>query len=267
VNVPVGTVVSQTPRQGSEVKKGSRVGIVVSTGPGSVALPEVVGLTEAQAVAKLQGLGLKPTTQDQASTKVAQGHVISTDPTAGTELQVGSAVTVAVSSGPRQVDVPEVVGSSQADAKTALKAAGLKVGAVTQQPSAEETPGTVLSQSPTAGTSVKAGEAVDLVVAQAPKEVTVPEVVGQNETQAAAALGRAGFNPKAVSRTVSEAAQVGVVLAQSPAGGRTAARGATVTIAVGVLAQSGTGTVTTPPPTTTSTTTTAQAANPPAPVP
>jgi serine/threonine-protein kinase len=178
---------------------------------------------------------------------------------------------VVVSSGPEQVAVPEVTGSSEGEAKSALKAAGLKLGTVTHQPSNEQVPGTVLSQAPVAGTLLAAGQAVDLTVAQASKDVAVPEVVGQTETQAAAALGRAGFNPKSVSRTVSDPTQVGVVVKQSPAGGHIAARGATVTIAVGELAQTRTGTTpttTTPQATTTSTTTTPVVANNPvAPVP
>jgi beta-lactam-binding protein with PASTA domain len=266
--VPSGNVIAQTPHEGSAVSKGSRVSIVVSSGPGSLAMPQVVGETEAKAVAKLKAAGLQPSAQSQPNAKVAQGTVISTDPSAGIELQVGSAVTVVVSSGPQQVKVPEVTGSTQAEAKAALTAVGLKVGSVTQQPQAAggHAAGTVLSQSPAAGTALQTGQAVNITVAQAPKETAVPEVVGQNETQAAAALGRAGFNPKAVTRAVSEPAQVGVVLKQSPAGGHLAPNGATVTIAVGALeaTSTGTSTSTTTTPATSTTTTTAQAANPPA---
>ena len=82
--VALGNVISQTPKAGSAVKKGSRVGMVVSSGPGSLAMPNVVGQSATQAVAALQAAGLKPTTQSQASTKVKQGTVISTDPSAGT---------------------------------------------------------------------------------------------------------------------------------------------------------------------------------------
>ncbi len=270
--VAAGTVLGQTPRAGSSVKKGSRVSIAVSSGPESLGMPKVVGLMSAQAVAKLQAVGLQPTTQSQPSAEVAAGTVISTVPSAGTDLQKGSGVVVVVSSGPQQVDVPEVTGETQAEAKAALTAAGLKPGTVTQQAApAGQAAGTVVSQSPVAGTSLKAGQTVNLVVAQAPREVAVPEVVGQSETQAAATLGRAGFNPKSVSRGVSEAAKVGVVLKQSPAGGRLAAKGATVTIAVGVLEQSTTGTTTTSTQpaagTTTTSTTTSTAANAAVPVP
>jgi serine/threonine-protein kinase len=266
--VPVGSVIDQSPRGGAQVKKGSRVSLTVSTGPGSLALPSVVGLPEAQAVSRLKAAGLSPTPLLAPSAKVAPGRVISTDPSAGTEVLLGSGVTVLVSGGPAQVGVPDVTGSSQADATAALSAAGLKLGTVTQQASAEQTPGTVLSQSPAAGTKVKAGEAVNLVVAQAPRETAVPGVVGQNETQAAGALGAAGFKPKAVSHAVSEPSQVGIVLKQSPAAGQRARKGATVTITVGALATQTTGTTTTPPPTTTAgSPAPAPAANPAAPAP
>jgi beta-lactam-binding protein with PASTA domain/predicted Ser/Thr protein kinase len=268
-SVPLGSVIAQSPRGGSKVKKGSRVSVVVSSGPGSEGMPKVVGLSSARALEKLRAAGLQPTTQSQPSAKVPEGTVISTVPSAGTDLQVGSGVVVVVSSGPQQVSVPELQGETQAEAKAALTAAGLKLGTVTQQAaSAGQTAGTVLSQSPVAGTQLQTGQTVSLTVAQAPKETAVPEVVGQSETQAAAALGRAGFNPKSVSRAVSEQVKVGVVLKQSPAAGRLAAKGATVTIAVGVLEASTTTTSTsaagtsTTSSTTTSTTTSTAAAVP-----
>ncbi|HEY7961602.1 MAG TPA: Stk1 family PASTA domain-containing Ser/Thr kinase [Solirubrobacteraceae bacterium] len=235
-NVAAGVVIGQSPRQGTRVKRGTRVSLLLSSGPGSLPLPAVTGLKSAEAVTRLRAAGLTPTVQARPSSRVAQGVVIATDPTAGTEVQVGSAVTVAVSSGPARVVVPDLTGSTRAAATATLANAGLKVGSVTQQISTSQAPGTVLSQSPAAGTSLNPDQSVDLVLAQASKEVAVPRVVGQNETQAAATLGRAGFEVKSVSAAVSEPEQVGFVLKQSPPGGRMAAKGATVTITVGAAA-------------------------------
>jgi serine/threonine-protein kinase len=262
--VASGLVVSQTPSGGSDVGKGTRVSVLVSAGPGTAALPAVEGLTASSAESKLRSAGFKPTIQEQSSGKVAQGHVISTDPPAGLVVQVGSPVTVLVSSGPAQIDVPELVGQSQKGAEAALSSAGLALGAITPQVSASETPGTVLSQSPGASASLPAGGKVNLVVAQAPKEVAVPSVVGQSEAQASAALGGAGFTPRTTTVTTAEPAQVGMVLKQSPAGGHQAPKGSTVTISIGVAAPSTptTPTPTTPTPTTTTPTTTTSAATP-----
>jgi serine/threonine-protein kinase len=248
--VPTGLVISQSPAAGERVEKGARVSIVISSGPASAALISVAGLTGAQASAKLRAAGFRSTTKRQPSTTVPAGRVISTEPSAGTEVQVGSTIMLIVSSGPAPVRVPDVLGQSQSAAEATLTNAELVLGDVTQRVSSTQQPGTVLAQSPRTGTSVHAGDRVSLVVAQAPKETAVPDVVGQNETAAAAALGKAGFTPKTTPETVGEQAQVGIVLKQSPSAGATATKGATVTLTVGVL-----GIATTTPSTTTTTTT------------
>jgi eukaryotic-like serine/threonine-protein kinase len=257
-SVASGTVISETPPAGSAVGKGTHVTISVSTGPGSAALPNVVGLASTQASARLKAAGFKTVSETQASSTVASGHVISTDPPAGTELQSGSQVTLVVSSGPAQTAVPDVVGQSRSAAEAALTNAKLTTGTVTQQETSEQSPGTVLEQSPAAGASLTVGGTVALTVAEAPKEVAVPEVVGAAKAAAKSHLERAGFKVATTSRPTSEQSQSGVVLAQSPGAGAKARKGTTVTITVGALTSSTT-------PTTTTTTTTTSA--PPAPTP
>jgi beta-lactam-binding protein with PASTA domain/predicted Ser/Thr protein kinase len=256
--VPRGRVISQSPSGATVVAKRTRVSFVVSEGPASTALVNVEGLPSSQAVARLRAAGFKPATSSQPSSTVAAGHAINTDPAAGTVVQVGSPVTVFVSSGPAPVHVPDVTGRTQSAAEAALTGVGLAVGTVTRQPSSTQTAGDVISQSPSGGSSVSTGSNVDLTVAQASNEASVPSVVGKNEALAAAALGGAGFTPRTVNQATTDPAKVGIVLRQSPAGGRRARKGATVTISVGIA---GTPTTTTPTPTTTTTTT---GATPPA---
>jgi serine/threonine-protein kinase len=260
--IPSGRVVRQSPGAGAHVSKGARVSIVVSRGPASTELVSVEGLPASQALARLRAAGFKPATKSQASSTVAAGRVISTDPAAGTIAQVGSPVTVFVSSGPAPVHVPDVTGQSQSAAEAALTAAGLAVGTVTQRSSSTQAPGTVISQSPAGGGNLPAGGKVNLTVAQAPKDVAVPNVIGKTEALAAAALGGVGLTPKTTTTPTSEEAKVGVVLKQSPAAGAHVRKGASVTITVGVLATPSTTTTTPTPPTTTTTT---GASPPPAP--
>ncbi len=248
-----GLVISQSPSAGSSVSKGSRVNIVVSGGPGNVAVADVSGLKAAEATSKLTQAGFKPTTRSEPSSSVAGGVVIGTNPPAGTLTQVGSPVTVLVSSGPAPVKVPDVTGQLLAAAEATLTNAGLTIGTITQKTSSEPA-GTVLSQSPATGSSVPAGNTINLTVAQASKEVAVPNIIGKSEALAGAALGEASLKPQTVTQTTTEQSQVGVVLRQSPAAGTKVAKGSTVTIAVGVL-----GTPTTPTTPTTSTTPTTPA--------
>jgi eukaryotic-like serine/threonine-protein kinase len=242
--VPSGLVVGTTPPGGTVAKKGSRVSVVVSSGPGIVALPDVNGKKSAEATKILRKEGFQPTTQDQSSDTVAKGVVISTDPAAGIEVQVGSPVTVFVSSGPQEVSVPQVTGEQQAAATATLAAAGLKV-AVSKREVAEPAAGTVISQSPSAGSQLKLGSQVTIVVAQALNQIAVPSVVGQSEAQALAALASAGFTSSTVTRTVTDPTKVGTVVQQSPAAGHKLKKGAVVTIAVGALGQQTTSTSTT----------------------
>jgi serine/threonine-protein kinase len=262
--VASGLVVSETPQRGSALAKGTRVSIAVSSGPSSAAVGNVEGLSVAHALARLRAAGFKPATKSQPSATVAPGLAIGTDPPAGTVALVGSAVTLLVSSGPAQVRVPDVVGESQTAAEAALSSAGLEVGTISSRVSTQSA-GSVLAQSPHAGASLPSSSKVNLTVAQAPSQVTVPSVVGEGEASASAALGAAGLTPKVASQKTSEASQVGVVLKQAPAGGRRARKGATVTLTVGTPGTPTTPTTTPTTPTTTPTTptTTPPAAAPP----
>jgi serine/threonine-protein kinase len=157
--------------------------------------------------------------------------------------------------------VPDVAGQTLEAAQATLTNAELAVGTVTKRVSATQSPGTVLAQSPGVASSLHAGEKVNLVIAKAPKETAVPNVVGAAEAAATAALKHAGFKVKTEPHTTTEASQAGMVLEQSPAGGAHARKGATVTLAVGALAPPTTST----PTTTTTTTTTTTSATPPPP--
>jgi len=169
--VASGSVISESPAAGTSVAKGSAVNLVVSTGPnpvGQVAVPNVVGQTQAAAASAITSAGLtRGAVAQQSSTTVASGSVISESPAAGTSVAKGSAVNLVVSSGapaPTQVAVPNVVGQTQAAATSAITSAGLTRGTVTQQSSTTVASGSVISESPAAGADVVRGSAVDLVV-------------------------------------------------------------------------------------------------------
>ncbi len=107
--VASGLVLAESPPRGSVVKKGTRVRLSVSSGPTTVNVPTVEGLTAAQADRALRRVRLKPANHSEPDTTVPAGRVISTDPTAGSTALPGSPVTVNVSSGPALVRVPRLV--------------------------------------------------------------------------------------------------------------------------------------------------------------
>ena len=258
--VPAGYVATQAPAPGSRVGKGASVQIVVSAGPGKVAVSGVVGLPEQQARSRLQAAGFVVAPRSQASSSVEAGKVIATEPGAGAEAPRGSRVTMVVSSGPAAVRVPNVVGQTRSAAEGTLENAGFAVGAVSQRVSGAQPPGTVLAQTPAGGADAHPGDKIALVIAQASDQATVPSVTGKSATAAAVAVGAAGLTATTTPAQTSEQSQVGIVLSQHPAAGTHVRKGSAVSLGVGTLAPN-TTTTTTPAPTTSAPVT------PPAPAP
>ncbi len=138
------------------------------------------------------------------------------------------------------VPVPALTGRPLAQAVGALQAAGLQ-GTTEERSSADVPAGTVMEQQPAAGATLSRGQTVSLVVSRGPPPVTVPNVVGQAEAAARAAItaarlapgqftnyqGRADVPPADLGRVC-----VGCVLSTTPGPGAEVAPGTQVLIAV-----------------------------------
>jgi serine/threonine-protein kinase len=229
-------VAAQDPRPQTQAAEGSTVTITVSTGPGEASVPDVHGLARADAEDQVRAAGFEPKVEQVFSADVRKGRVVDTSPPQGSLIERGSPVTLRVSRGPEQVAVPDVVGETEDNARSAIEAAGLRVGEVTAKETVDKDPGTVLEQSPAKGTTVAKGSAVKLTVAKAPPDVTVPDVVDQTEDEARRMLQAAGFEVRVRDQTVTDATQDGVVLDQSPQGLEKRPKGSRVRIVVGRLA-------------------------------
>ena len=231
-DVPRGRVASQNPRPDTTAEEGSTVRINVSSGPGEGAVPAVEGLTREEAETRIREAGFEPDATRVFSDDVDEGRVVEVSPAEGTSIELGSTVTLRVSRGPEPVQVPDVVGRSEADARSALEGAGLTVR-TEQQESETEDPGTVLEQNPAAGEEVERGSEVTLTVAEEPPPVEVPDQVGEQSDAAEAALDDAGFEVRVREQDVTDEAQDGIVIDQNPAGGERRPEGTRVTIVVG----------------------------------
>ena len=252
---PSGIVIGENPPGDTKADQGSTVTLTVSSGPGNVSVPPVLGEPTARARQVLTKQGLKVgSTFTESSQTIPAGDVIDTNPAAGQSVPVGSAVTLIVSDGKPKVNVPDETGQPEQAAKQALQAQGFKVSETKQQTSSAQ-PNTVVSQSPAGNTQAAPGSTVSLVIAQAPTTATVPNVKGQTAAAATSALQAAGFKVAQQSKSVIHQNRNGIVLSQSPAGATTANKGSTVTIVVGQFTSS-TPTTTTPTTPTTTTPTT-----------
>jgi eukaryotic-like serine/threonine-protein kinase len=193
-----------------------------------VAVEYYVNLTQAEAEAKIQSIGLTATVQKGPNADTAPGLVYQQDPTEGNKIPKGNAVTIWVSTGKPKVPVPTLVGQQETAAVNALKA--LKLKPDVHELNSNTPAGQVTAQDPKAGTQVVVGTSVRINVSKGPQPITVPSVVGSPIDQATATLQAAGFQ---VSTTFVNATQpANNVVDQSPGAGSTAAKGSTVSLTV-----------------------------------
>jgi eukaryotic-like serine/threonine-protein kinase len=167
------------PSEGKEVTKGTRVRLLVSSGPEQLAVPDVTGLSRESAEARLRDDGFGVSVAEQESDET-EGDVISQDPAGGTELTRGETVTITVSTGRPQVDVPDVIGLRERSARSRLSSAGLEP--VTQERTVTDPAqdGVVIEQRPGSGTQLDEGRQVVIVIGvlevAEPPPTTTPEV-------------------------------------------------------------------------------------------
>jgi serine/threonine-protein kinase len=254
-----GTVIGESPNGGVKADKGSTVTLTVSQGPSKKTIPSVLGQSKAVATRRLERAGLTVGTVTRASAQYPVGQATGTDPAAGTAVAPGTNVTLFVSSGPPAKQIPDVTGETRARATADLTNAGFKVAATTQ-PSSTATVGDVISQNPSGGTSAPPGSTVTIVVASAPTTASVPSVTGDTAAAATSTLTGAGFTVTRQTKTVTNQAQDGIVVTQTPRGGAQAKKHSAVVIVIGKFTPTNSTTTpttstTTPSSTTTSTTT------------
>jgi serine/threonine-protein kinase len=166
-DVEAGLVIRTNPEAGDRVDRNSDVEVFVSIGPAPVEVPNVQGQDQVDATQTLSQAGFKVTKTTESSSSVPSGSVIGTNPPAGTPQPRGATVTIIVSSGPDEAEVPDVIDETQSQATETLTDAGFDVQVV-QVPSSPQSEGRVIDQSPEGGNSASRGSAVIITVGAGP---------------------------------------------------------------------------------------------------
>ena len=167
-----GKVVDQDPDPGVEVKKGTEVTITVSQGAPSAAVPDVRGRKLDAATDSLVSAGFRVRTVRRTDAAAEVDTVVDQDPKPGPGRR-GATITLVVSNGPEQVQVPEVRGRAEGEAANLLGQAGFKTRTSVEQ-SATVASGLVIRTEPDAGTRLEKGETVTLVVSNGAPATTAP---------------------------------------------------------------------------------------------
>lgn len=179
----------------------------------TVTVPNVVGMSQAQAEETLKAENLRVEVAETFDESVPAGKVASQTPEAGKNVKENRLVTIYISKGGEEISMINLVGMTQTEAESQLANLKIKIGQVTSEYS-DKPAGTILQQSIKANDKVKKGASVDIVVSKGKeiKKVAVPNVIGQSVDTAKASLEAQGFK-------VNASASSGSVTAQSiPAG-------------------------------------------------
>lgn len=218
-----------------------------NNGVNTVVMPNLLGKTMTEAKIELDnlGLGAPVLTGSEASNEYKEGEIIRQSIKAGERVEVGSTVEVVNAKAgtstttdtekpedkKEQATVPNVVGQTEANARSALEAAKLKVGSVTEANSDTVQSGYVISQGLTANSTVEQDTSVNLVISKGPNKVKVTDVIGHEESRATGELQGDGF--KVVVKDIyTDEMREGLVVSTSPSKGELVDPGSTVTISV-----------------------------------
>ncbi|UXA18181.1 Stk1 family PASTA domain-containing Ser/Thr kinase [Mycobacterium sp. SMC-4] len=185
-----------------------------------VQVPDVSGQPSADAIAALQNRGFSIRTQQRPDSTVPPDHVISTEPDADTSVAAGDEVTLNVSTGPEQREIPDVSGLSYAEAVERLTDAGFERFRQTESTSLPEQRDTVISTVPPANQTSAITNEITVVVGRGPATASVPDCVGQTPQVCEQVMAASGFT-NAVPIEVDSTVTAGQVVGSEPAAGET----------------------------------------------
>jgi eukaryotic-like serine/threonine-protein kinase len=197
----------------------------------AIAVPAVVGQTQAAATSHLQAEGFKVAVHDDYSDQFGVGLVTRQEPPADTKLVKGGTVDIWVSRGPATITLLNLTGFTRSAVADYLQKNGLKGKELTGT-SATVGKGKVFKQSPPAGTTVKHGDTITYYVSTGTPQATVPDLSGLTQAQALAALQGVGLTLGTVTQQPSDVVPLGQVVSQDPAANTKVDQGSAVSIVI-----------------------------------
>ena len=208
-----------------------------------VELPNFYNMTQEEIEANEAYSSFRIEFVDVYSDEVAEGHVVDQSPKPPKEVKENARITVRVSKGVEQVEVPDMVGWTRTSASEKVKSINLSI-LIKYETDDSKPYNTVLSTSPAAGTVMEAGETLTVYINR--EELAVgttiaPNCVGLSQSAAGRLLTSRGLSYSFIK--VDSASPEGYVVSQSPRSGESMAQGGSVTLRVSNGLGSGDGTI------------------------
>lgn len=181
-------------------------------------VPAVKDVTEDRAIKILENSGfIAEVVKRQESSDIKAGNVISQDPEAGATLEKGEKVNLIISSGIKEIEVPDLDKMSLDEAENKLKEYELKRGVVNKEYSDTVPEGKIMGQKPAFGEKVQQGSSVNVTISRGPKvkKATVPNILGKDISEATRLINNSGLVVGNVDKKNSDEYPEGQVIWQS----------------------------------------------------
>ena len=208
--------------------------LTIETSAGTTTVPDVVGMTVAQAGEALTKAGLTAKATYQESTEYEKDFIVSQDIEGNTQVPTGTVLNLVVSSGKIVgVTVPDVVGLPEAEAKVKLEAEGFSMQKQLLESDTVEK-GLVISQNPLGAETAAKGSPITVVISSGTsvEQVTVPDFTGKTEEEAKVVIEEEGLTIGTVAEEDSDTVDKGKVISQSPSAGGVVEKGTAVDLKI-----------------------------------
>jgi eukaryotic-like serine/threonine-protein kinase len=192
---------------------------LIGGSPRDLQVPDVKGQVQADAIAALQNRGFKTRTNQEPDSTVPPDHVIDTDPAANSAVSAGDDITINVSTGPQQREIPDVTKLSFTDAVRKLKAAGFDKVQQTASASAPEQKDRVVGTLPPANQTSAVTNVITVVIGSGPDSKAVPDCANLNADDCKNVLNQSGF-PNTVPVELDGTGTAGHVTGTNPPAGQ-----------------------------------------------
>lgn len=239
-SVPEGTVISQSPRPGTNGAPGTAVDLEVSSGPFALTVPDVRLVSEESALNALADASISDVeVVREFSAEILEGFVIRTEPGAGELVSRDRTVVLIVSDGPEPFELPNLVGLSVADAQQAALNRGLIfILEDDTEPVTFESGlvGLVAAQDPEGGSEVIVGDEIRVRLGSLIQR-TVPDLTGLTQEEAETLLADLGLKLEIVGDTPVEpdSGLEGLIAAQDEPLDSQVDDGSTIHVRLGII--------------------------------
>ena len=166
LEIPEGQIIEQDPKyqDNYKIKEGSTIKIVVSKGQEIVEMPKVVGKTKDEATKNLKEIGLEVKVEEEFSDDVEKNYITKQEIAEGEKIPAGTTVTIYSSMGIEQVQVPDLSGKTESEAKSAINSAKLKWKSTDKTSDSSKPNGVVVNQSISSGSMVDKNTEITITV-------------------------------------------------------------------------------------------------------